>query len=88
VAMPIGVVQSLYPEMRGGYISAGMEGGSALFFSFDSVIGPNVMRGDSVRLRRPATGPLAFNLSQRFYRNDAAHLERLHFNSTRPRRAA
>jgi hypothetical protein len=47
--MPIGVVQTVYPEMRGGYISAGREGGSALFFSFDSVIGPNVMRGDSVR---------------------------------------
>jgi hypothetical protein len=45
----VGQVQSVYPEMRGGYISSGREGGCALYFSFDNVIGPNVMRGDKVR---------------------------------------
>jgi len=44
-----GVVQSTYPERRFGYLSAGQEGGSAVYFSFDNVIGQNVMPGDRVR---------------------------------------
>ena len=44
-----GIVQSVYPEMRGGYISSGREGGGAIYFSFDGVVGPSVMPGDRVR---------------------------------------
>ena len=48
-----GVVQSTYPERRFGYLSAGREGGSAVYFSFDNVIGQNVMPGaGAVRPRR------------------------------------
>jgi hypothetical protein len=54
--MPVGVIQSVYPEMRGGYISAGREGGGALYFSFDNVIGSNVMRGDKVRFTHETHG--------------------------------
>jgi hypothetical protein len=47
--MPISVVQSTYPEMRGGFISSGREGGSAIYFDFANIIGPPVLVGDRVR---------------------------------------
>jgi hypothetical protein len=43
----VGVVQSCYQNF--GFISAGRANGGAVCFSFDNVIGPNVMPGDRVR---------------------------------------
>jgi hypothetical protein len=54
--MPIGVVQSVYPEMRGGFISSAREGGGAVFFDFGSVIGANLLPGDRVRFDHQTHG--------------------------------
>jgi hypothetical protein len=64
-----GIVQSTYPELRSGYISSGRENGTAIYFSFDNIVGENLMRGDRVRFELasrdravavqliPSTGP-------------------------------
>jgi hypothetical protein len=50
----IGVVQSVYTGF--GYISAGCEGGSAIYFSLANVVGEGVLVGDRVRFVRQNHG--------------------------------
>jgi cold shock CspA family protein len=59
----VGIVQWVEPAAGFGFISAGGENGGAIYFSFDNVIGQNVMPGDRVRFE--IRGDRAVNIQPR-----------------------